>query len=282
MLLKKIVLLCNPTPENRHAKTVADELLVLLSARHISHTLFVAAWPAHLEGYTEAWIIGGDGTLNWFINHYPDLSIPITVFKGGSGNDFHWMLYGDVTVTEQVGRVLLENTQHVDAGRCNGQLFLVGVGVGFDGAIVRDLLGKKKLAGKASYLLSILKNIALYAEHVYEIFLEGKKIAGACLLISVANGKRFGGGFVVAPLASLTDGLLDLNVIGKVAAYKRIMFLSSIEKGQHLRHPFVQYEQAGSVRITSPTPVHAHVDGEYIFANTFEIECLPNKFLFLV
>ncbi|MFL5810914.1 MAG: hypothetical protein ACJ749_15440 [Flavisolibacter sp.] len=28
------------------------------------------------------------------MNQYPDLQLPLSVFAGGSGNDFHWMIYG--------------------------------------------------------------------------------------------------------------------------------------------------------------------------------------------
>ena len=101
-------------------------------------------------------------------------------------------------------------------------------------------------------------------------------------MISVANGKRYGGGFNVAPRASITDGELDLNIVGKVAPLKRIKLLPVIEKGEHLELPLVQYLQAGRVVIETANPVHAHLDGEYITDKRFEIECIPKKFLFSV
>jgi len=35
-------------------------------------------------------------------------------------------------------------------------------------------------------------------------------------MISVANGSRYGGGFQVAPKASVTDGLIDVMLVEKV------------------------------------------------------------------
>ena len=43
------------------------------------------------DGFTEVWIIGGDGTINWFINQYSEIQLPLALFGGGAGNDFHWM-----------------------------------------------------------------------------------------------------------------------------------------------------------------------------------------------
>ena len=192
------------------------------------------------------------------------------------------MLYGDITVSKQVDKILHAGTQYIDAGDCNGKLFLNGVGIGFDGAIVKELLGKKKVGGKGTYLLSILKNIVGYHENNYHIKTGDSQWEQGCFLISVANGKRYGGGFNVAPKASLTDSLLDLNVVGKIAPIKRLRYLPVIEKGEHLQLPFVKYEQTGKVVIKTPTRVHAHLDGEYLFADSFEITCLPNKILFFV
>jgi YegS/Rv2252/BmrU family lipid kinase len=279
---KYIALICNPVPDNSKTIRIADDIAVALSTRDIRYSLFTTYWPQQWNDFTEVWIVGGDGTLNYFINQYSHLSLPITVFKGGSGNDFHWMMYGNIMLNEQVEKVLQGQAQYIDAGECNGNLFLNGVGIGFDGAIVKDLLGKRKVGGKASYLLSILKNIVAYHEKHYEIHTTNTQLIQDCFLISVANGKRYGGGFTVAPKASVSDGLLDVNVIGKIPPIKRLKYLPVIEKGEHLELPFVHYEQTNKVIIHTSVPVHAHVDGEYVYTDHFEISCLSKKILFFV
>ena len=105
-------------------------------------------------------VVGGDGTLNYFINQYPQFALPLAIFRGGTGNDFHWLLYGDVTEAEQVDLVLSASPQPVDAGLCNHRLFINGVDIGFDGKVAKDLMGKQKRAGKASYMLTILKTFS--------------------------------------------------------------------------------------------------------------------------
>ncbi|MGZ3880989.1 MAG: diacylglycerol/lipid kinase family protein [Flavisolibacter sp.] len=275
---KHIALLCNPAPENRSAVEATNNIQILLSGIDIQHKLFIESWPDSFDGFTEVWIVGGDGTINWFINQYPSLQLPFAVFDGGSGNDFQWMLYGNKVVEQQVDQVLQGTTQLVDGGVCNGRLFLNGVGIGFDGAVVHDLLGKKKLAGKASYLLSILKRIIGYHEKPCLLQLPGEKIEQDCFMISVANGRRYGGGFHVAPKALITDGLLDINIVGRISPLKRMKYLPVIEKGAHLDLDFIKYRQANKIVIQSATKLHAHVDGEYIYADSFDIEVLPKRF----
>jgi YegS/Rv2252/BmrU family lipid kinase len=278
---KHIALVCNPTPENRKALAITDGIALLLKGMNIRFSIFTAYWPQNWEGITDAWIIGGDGTINWFINQYPDIKIPLSRFAGGSGNDFHWMLYGDMKPEQQVDLLLTKNPEWIDAGICNEKLFINGVGIGFDGAIVKDLLGKRKLAGKASYLVSILKNIVSYHEKNYNFQFDGENFSRDCLLISVANAKRYGGGFMVAPRASLKDELLDINIIGHISPLNRIRFLPVIEKGEHLDQSFADYRQTPSIRITSAQPVHAHMDGEYFFEKSFEVTILPKRFSFI-
>jgi YegS/Rv2252/BmrU family lipid kinase len=279
--LKNIAVVCNPTIDNRRALKVGDEVANVLVQKNIKHQLFTNYWPQVLDNFTEVWIVGGDGTLNYFINKYKGIKLPFALFKGGSGNDFHWMMYGDLNTTDQVEKLLSAEPFLIDAGICNGILFLNGVGIGFDGAIVKDMLGKKKMAGKASYLLSILKNIVKYHEEFYSITIDGETIEKECLLVSIANGKRYGGGFNVAPLASVTDGVLDVNVVGKIAPFKRIKYLPVIEEGKHIDLPFVHYRQSNKIHIKANKNLPCHIDGEYFEAKEFEIECLPGFFLFL-
>jgi diacylglycerol kinase (ATP) len=261
---------------------MAERIIAYLKREKISFTVFDSKWPQTLTAFTEVWIVGGDGTLNYFLNQFTDNSLPLVIFPGGSGNDFHWALYGDIEVGEQIEKVLNGRVLKVDAGLCNGRWFLNGVGIGFDGAIVHDLIGKSKLAGKASYLLSILKNIVGYREKSCVIVMDEAIVSQECMMISVANGRRYGGGFHVTPKALLADGLLDVNIVGKVPPMRRLKYLPIIEKGKHLDLPFVQYHTSKKVRITSNYTLHAHLDGEYMASNSFDIEIMPNKIAFVV
>lgn len=261
---------------------MADSISVLLKGMDIRHSIFSSHWPAEWNDITEAWIFGGDGTLNCFINQYPHIHLPLSIFAGGTGNDFHWMLYGACTAEQQVERLLEAKPFLVDAGSCNDRLFLNGVGIGFDGAIVKDLQGKKKLAGKASYLLSILKHILGYHEKPFVLAMPGETISQDCFMVSVANAMRYGGGFKVAPRALLNDGLLDVNIIGRISPLQRMKYLPVIEKGEHLDISFVKYRQVRGITITSPVSIHAHMDGEYFLEKKFSISLLPERFSFLL
>jgi len=278
---KHIAIVCNPLAGNGKALLVANKIVLLIKNKEISFSLFTAQWPEVWNGITQVWIVGGDGTLNYFINQYPDLKIPLSIFKGGTGNDFHELLYGAINPEEQIEKLLKGSAHFVDAGICNKKLFLNGIGIGFDGAIVKDLISKKKSNGKSAYLISILKNILGYKEKKYSITFDGRTISQDCFMINIANGKAYGGGFKVAPKANIEDGLLDLNIVGEIASFKRFYYIPVIEKGKHLDLSFIQYHHTKKVEINSANALPAHMDGEYFSSDHFIIECLPKRFSFL-
>lgn len=276
---KNIALLVNPI--HQKALRAGNEIVSILKTKRIAHTVFVAHWPTEWDGFTEAWIAGGDGTLNYFINQYPQFHLPMSIFKGGTGNDFHWTLYETISIKEQVEKVLTVKPRFVDAGYCNNHLFLNGVGIGLDGKVVQDLLGKKKWNGKLSYYAVVLRNIFFFKEFLCTVSNEQFNWGKKSLMISVANGRRYGGGFHVNPGGLINDRLLDVNIVGHISPLMRLRFLPKIEKGEHLNLPMITYLKTGSVHIKADGIIPAHADGEYFDASEFVIECLPAKFSFL-
>jgi YegS/Rv2252/BmrU family lipid kinase len=276
-----IAIVCNPQAGNGKALSMADQIIRYLKQKEIPHTIFTAQWPQVWDVFTQVWIVGGDGTLNYFINQYPDIKLSLSIFKGGTGNDFHEMLYDKISIGQQIEKLLEGNVSFVDAGVCNEKLFLNGVGIGFDGAIVKSLISKKKNPGKASYLSSVFKRILFYKATEHFVKIDDYTIKGKLLMINIANGKTEGGGFRVAPKADFQDGLLDMNIVKELSSIKRFIYLQAIEKGKHLYLPLIEYRQAKNIEITTSTPVPAHADGEYFEADHFVIECLPKRFPFL-
>lgn len=275
-----IAILCKPF--GNKALAIGKLLHQWLREKAISVSIYRENWPGDLYDYSAVWIVGGDGTLNYFINCYKEICIPVAVFKGGTGNDFHWALYGDIDLHKQFQQVLKGNIQLIDAGTCNGKLFMNGLGIGFDGAVCKSLSGKKKLPGKISYLAAALKHISLYREQQCSIRFGDMQLHQQCLMISIANGKRYGGGFMVAPKANLQDKQLDLIVIDKVNILKRLQYLPVIEKGKHLHLPVVKHYTHQAFTVECDNALPSHMDGEFFLSNRFEVKLMAGKFKFIV
>ena len=278
----QIAIATNTLAGNGKAVKLAAKIQDILTERKIVSKIFTEKeWDGRLYSFDQVWIAGGDGTVNYFVNQFNDIKIPLCIFNGGTGNDFYALLYGKTTVEEQIGHILQTAPKPIDAGKCNDRYFLNGVGIGFEGAVAKSLQGVNKFGGKTSFMLSILKHILFYKEQQYSISSAEKTVTGKFLMISIANGTRYGGGFYVAPLAKPDDGLLDANLVSPLSAFKRLRYLPVIEKGKHLGLPFIDYYNTQKITVKSNQLMQSHLDGEYLESHEFKIEILPAHFNFI-
>ena len=263
------------------ALALTEKIYGWLTARHISCHVFRDEWPANFEGFTSVWIVGGDGTLNQFVNRYPDIRIPLGIFNGGTGNDFHWLLYGEATPEAQLDAMLVARPVPIDLGTYNDRFFINGIGIGFEGEVARSLTGKRKRPGKTSFMLAVLRNIFAYRSSTYHICYDGLELTESLLLLDLNNGSRAGGGFHVAPPARPDDGMLDLITASPLNTWQRIRYLPVIERGKHMSLPFVTHRRISKIVIESNTLMRFHCDGEYGEAHKLEIGVKPGYLNFL-
>jgi diacylglycerol kinase (ATP) len=275
-----IALVVNPKAGKGKSLRIMQQLQQLLQQRSISFQVFTDEWPLSLDGFTDVWIVGGDGTLNYFINHYPNIKLPLAIFKGGTGNDFAWKLYGNSNLNQQLEIVLSSEVQPVDAAKCNEFLFINGVGIGFDGAVLKQMKAIRIIGGHLGYYLVVLKNILSFKESIFEIKGNSLHVQEKLLLVMVNNSSRTGGGFHVSPKASVNDGLIDLIIATPLSILKRFFYLPKIEKGNHLELPFIKHIAGEQFSIVCDKELSAQLDGELIVAKQFEFAVLKKQFLF--
>jgi len=278
---KNIAIVYHPMAGKGKAVAVVEHLVEKLRGLGISFVVFRDESPEDFEAFSSVWLVGGDGTLNYFINKYPSISVPIALFKGGTGNDFAWKLYGERTVDEYFDVALNGAPKKVDAGICNGRYFINGVGIGFDGDVVQSMGTEKILSGHLAYLLVVLKKILLYREKKVHVESEKMIWKGKLFMLTVANGSRYGGGFLVAPHAIINDGKLDVVLIKRISPMLRFFYLPAVEKGRHLSLRFVEIQTSKKITVTAQENLSAHLDGEFMKSPQFIIEIKEKWFSFL-
>lgn len=278
---RNISIVCNSLAGGGRAVVLARRITGELHNRNVRNSLYNGDWPPDFNRFTDVWIVGGDGTLNYFFNKYPGIRLPLVIFNGGTGNDVHSLLYKTKTFDEQLHMALTATPRAVDAGKCNERYFINGVGIGFEGAVAKRLTGKrKKRSGKAAFMGTILQKVFFYNSKIYNLSSSEYSVEDQKLLISVMNGHRAGGGFHIAPASAIDDGLLDVVMVDKLHPFLRLRWLPVIEKGKHLDLSFVKHFRTKKLIVTSEEPMDAHLDGEYYSAKRIEIELLPAKYLF--
>lgn len=146
-------------------------------------------------------IVGGDGTLNRFVNDTNGIDIPqeVLYFPAGSGNDFARELGTDgnpVVITQY-----LRNLPSVEVDGKHYR-FINGVGFGIDGYCcqVGDEL-KKTPGKKVNYAAIAVKGLLLhFAARNAKVTVDGKEYAyKKAWLAPTMCGKYYGGGMIPTP-----------------------------------------------------------------------------------
>ena len=278
--ITSVAILENPNAGKGRSGQLAAWLLKELSARSIDATVFKETWPEKFEGFSDIWLIGGDGTINYFINQYPDCDKPIVLFKGGTGNDFAWKLYGDRSDAEQLEKVLQAEPKWIDAAKFNEILFINCLGIGFDGEIINSMKAIRFLGGHLGYLVAVVLKIFSFREYTFHIKTNTETWNEQFLLAMVVNSSRAGGGFFFAPDAKIDDGKLDLVLCRKLPLLKRLKYLPVIKKGKHMQLPFVIHRIHEQFIIRCEKEMAIQADGELHYAKELRVQVLPAKFLF--
>jgi diacylglycerol kinase family enzyme len=99
------------------------------------------------------------------------------------------------------------------------------------------------------------------------------------LMVSVANGRRTGGMFMIAPQAVQDDGLLDLSLARQVSRLGIFRLIPHFIRGSHGAQPTVTVDQTAHIVIASEQDLPVHVDGEIIRtdAHRLEVSALPRR-----
>ncbi len=218
---------------------------------------------------------GGDGTLNEVVRGVAGFSnVAVTVFSGGSGNDFV-KIFDQPEAFYDLDRLLDCEETEFDVIRCNDTYSLNICSVGLDARIGTDVSRYKRLpllSGFRAYAISaVINTIRGVSEH-YRVELDGEVIDGEKTLICACNGRYYGGGFNPVPEADPADGLLDVLLVTKVSRLKVLEVIGKYKSGKYAQYPeLIRHIRTKKLRIICDGPTSVNVDGELLTAQTVDI-----------
>lgn len=264
----------------RASGLLLPKTIAYLDHEGILHTVFENNFPKTLLGFSDIMVVGGDYDISSVLNHFRTIDLPISVIATDTGNDFINGLQGKRNFEEQLNIAVGGNKIIVDAGKCNETLFINRLGFGFSGKVAARLPGKNIFSGHLAYYAKVLPLLSSYKERYITLETENGELSGYFFVISVGNGRTYGDGFPLTPDADCTDGYLDVLMVREIGIIKRWRHLAKVVRGRHTRLPFVEYFKTRGMRVSSPAPLDAQIDGEYFRDTRFEISILPKQFIF--
>jgi len=243
--------------------------------------------------------VGGDGTLSEVLNGVMETEgSEVGVIPVGTGNDFCRNFdidceFDNISLQLQGESVRCDAIRYktvVDgvakSGYCANMF-----NIGFDCNVADTTQRIKKdtfLSGSLAYFTSIFVSLVKRKCTHLEIELDGKKEhEGELLLTSLANGCFCGGGIKSNPLASVSDGNININIIKKVPRLKFVSLLPYYMKGTVLELKGVEkYITSKLAKKITVTPLAGKmiicIDGEISDAEKTEFEVVHNAFNFVL
>ena len=98
-----------------------------------------------------------------------------------------------------------------------------------------------------------------------EIELDDRTVTQPAIMVSIMNGRRMGGSFMMAPQSLQDDGLFDLCVVGQVSRMAILGLMPKVMNGTQFEHPAVKLYRSSKVKVTALNgSLPAHADGETV------------------
>ena len=241
---------------------------------------------------------GGDGTLNEVLNGaFECKGAEIGVFPTGTGNDFIRNFpdadFRDISLLVSGKTVLCDAIRYRTT--VNGEVkegYAANMfNIGFDCAVAdltTTIKQKTFFSCSAAYFIAILLTLIRKKCYFMVVDTDGEeKYRGDLLLTSLANGCFCGGGIKSNPLASVSDGLININIIRNVSMLRFISLLPSYMKGTHVKKKgierIIMSAQCKRVAVSPENEkMRLCIDGEITDGGETEFEIVRDAFRFVV
>jgi len=286
----KWAFIVNPVAGNGFGKTIVAELREQAAKHKIDPEILFTERSGHAsalaedyykKGFTHIIGVGGDGTMNEIAKTLADRPDVITgLIPAGTGNDFIQILgFHNRFDEKEWDSFFAAKVKAIDAGMCNGMIFLNGMGLGFDAQVAAENYtspGEVKKGGKHKYIWHIVKTLLFFREKRMKVITGEDSNETDCFINTIAIGRRFAGGFFLTPRAIADDGLLDVCMIKKLNLAERFSILLMVPKGTHITDRRINYYQTPGLTIEFTEEVPFHVDGELYFSKRFDVSIRPH------
>ena len=209
---------------------------------------------------------GGDGTLNEVASGAAGFdNVAVTVFSGGSGNDFV-KLFNDPEAFRDLEQLLDAEEATFDLIRCNDDLALNICSVGLDARIGTDVARYKRLpllSGFRAYAVSTVVNLFKGISEHYVVEVDGETIDGEQTFVCVCNGRYYGGGFNPVPEADPADGTLEVLLVKKVNLLQVPFIIGKYKNGRYKElKELVRHIRTKALKVICDRETPINLDGE--------------------
>lgn len=232
------------------------------------------------DGYKIVIAMGGDGTIEAVMRGMIGNKARLGIVPAGTENNIAKSLGIPENLQEACALIASDNMLKLDVGQVTTRkgkkfIFFEMATVGLSAAVYPD--ANKAASGK----LSSIKTAAMtfiHQEARPKVFLtldEESKVEVETMLVMVSNTPVFGKNFLVAPGASLQDGLLDISVYPDFGKVELIRYYAAVMDEGYSGDGKVEHYQAHKLKVKASPKLDVMADGVALGKGTVTIKIRP-------
>jgi YegS/Rv2252/BmrU family lipid kinase len=288
----RIAIVFNPGSGPRAARhALSDVVASLASHNHVLEVIDASTQPDFeryvreaAQAFDRMIAIGGDGTLNGVINgilQSRNHELPIAFVPTGRGKDTSrslpcWkpsdMAHGAFELSGSTAVDVISITLNDGTDRYG--INASDIGIAAHAAVVANRI--PRWTGSLSYVLGAARSIVPPKPFALRFSVDGsEQQIDDALLLSVCNGRAFGGGIHIAPEASCSDGLLDIVVAHNASLFDLGLQLPRLKKGEPFDHPALMRWQGRQITVQPTANTWFEVDGEQLSMQPVRYDIAP-------
>lgn len=237
----------------------------------------IASEYNNCENVCRLYAIGGDGMVHNVINGMAGSNNELVVVPRGTGNDFARTIYKDLDAKKIISESMNKESHYIDLIKVNHFYCNNLLCCGYDAEIgngLHDYNANSWLPKKVQYsaiIMRKLKNIRFFPTKI--IHNDKVIFSGKTVICTFSNGRYYGGGFEIAKNASVTSGLIDINIIeelhkGEIISYLKSLYRQNLDNKEKYHH--FEFDD-----VTIQTTQRLNVDGEQYEPGTYHLTKIP-------
>lgn len=290
MIEKKVCLLVNPYAANGQPVRMLKKIEATLTRLHINfYTFVINSIPEAQKLAREAadndeyiFILGGDGTLRVIAEVLTYTKTVIAIIPCGKGNDFARVLNIPIDPIAACEALVNGVDKVIDMAEVNHKPYLSICSLGFD-SVANEIANRTNfISGRAIYAYAGLLALISWKPATFYVQTDETSFEHVGYTVAVANSKCYGGGMLLAPNASITDGYLDVILIGNVSKTRMLVNFPRIYRGTHINEPGFKMIRAKFVHIETDSKYTIFADGDPIAPPPADVRILPRALRVLV
>lgn len=280
-----VAFIINPFSAKKNYQPFLDEL-----SRKVENPLYLISesLKATDDFINENWenvdvfvAVGGDGTISVVAQKLINTEKILAVFPAGSGNGFSNETNFSKNISLLLNKIKNEKFREIDTFTVNEHFSINVSGTGFDGKVVKEF--EKTNRGFKNYIKVSIKTFFNYKPIKIKFLGESyKQYNGKYLMLNVANTRQFGNNAYIAPMASKSDGLVDLVLVKKFPLTYSPFFAFRMFTKRLKDDDYVTYLPVSEIEFKVNTKTW-HIDGEFKkIKSPISIKVLPKSLRILV